>query len=78
MCVRTCVCVCLFYKSKFSSLESTQDAVGWPAVLCLAAKGYHGLTSLIEATKLKLKMVLIEYVCIFSQTFFFVVVVLLL
>lgn len=38
--------VCMFSvcdKGKFSGLESTQDACGWPAVFCPAAAGYHGL-----------------------------------
>ena len=30
-------------KSKFSGLESTQDASCWPAVFCPAATGYNGL-----------------------------------
>lgn len=39
-CVHLCFSVC--NKSKFSSLESTQDAVGRPAVFCIPATGYHG------------------------------------
>ncbi len=37
------MCVC--DKSKFHVLESSQDAVGRPAVFCLAAKRYNGLVS---------------------------------
>lgn len=42
------MCLCVCDKSKLSSLESAQDAGGWPAVFCLAAKGYHGLASQFE------------------------------
>lgn len=57
----------MYNKSKFSSLESPQDAGGWPAVFCFAPEGHHGLASQFNAAELIIIKFLVKWVCTFSD-----------
>lgn len=42
----------MYNKSKFSSMESPQDAGGWPAVFCFTPEGHHGLASQFKGCRI--------------------------